>query len=75
MGYVQGIGICRVGCGKVFGFNPNRVPSIRIENGEREPVCEDCVRRVNAMRKEAGAEPFFTVLPGAYEQAKEEEIF
>ena len=31
------------GCGKVFGSNPNTVPSY-----ENQPICEDCINRVNA---------------------------
>ena len=53
------------GCHKVFTYNPNRVPSIRY-NGERQPVCQACVKIVNPRRIANGLEPI-EVLPGAYE--------
>jgi hypothetical protein len=52
------------GCKRPFSFNADRVPSIRV-NGEREPVCGECVARINAKRKEIGLDPL-AVLPGAY---------
>ena len=64
MGYMMVIGDCVV-CGILFSFNPDRVPSIRID-GEREPVCRDCVERANRVRAERGL-PLLHVLPEAYE--------
>jgi hypothetical protein len=64
MGYAIALGPC-VGCGRVFGFNPHRVPSV-IVNGEREPICRDCVERSNPARIANGLEPI-AILPDAYE--------
>lgn len=43
MGWMYVIGNC-VSCKTVIGFNPDLVPSIRV-NGVREPLCLDCVAR------------------------------
>ena len=64
MGYELCMGVC-IACGRVFGFNPHRVPSVRVK-GEREPVCQECIEVANAKRKAAGL-PELKVLPGAYE--------
>jgi hypothetical protein len=53
------------GCKRPFSYNPELVPSIRV-NGVREPVCRDCVNLVNPRRIANGLEPIH-VLPGAYE--------
>lgn len=58
------MGAC-FGCGRVFSFNAERVPSIPIE-GDRKPICEACVQRANPQRVRNGLEPI-VVLPGAYE--------
>jgi hypothetical protein len=71
MGYVICHGTC-IGCGRLFSFNPNRVPSLTYE-GERRPVCRACVVRVNPMRVANGL-PMIVPLPGAYEVADEDEI-
>jgi hypothetical protein len=71
MGFVSGYGEC-VGCKKPFSFNPNLVPSVRV-NGVREPVCGACVEKVNPGRVANGLEPIM-VLPGAYEAAEESSI-
>lgn len=71
MGYYVAMSPC-VGCGRVFGFNPDRVPSLRV-NGAREPVCGDCVERVNPTRIANGLAPI-EVLPGAYEPVDEESL-
>ena len=52
-------------CGIRFSFNADHVPSVRV-HGEREPICRDCVRRANVIRKEHGLAPIF-ILPDAYE--------
>lgn len=70
-GYVFMTGRC-VGCGRLFTFNPNKVPSVRV-NGSREPICGNCVAAANPIRKEKGLEPI-TVLPGAYEPCEEHEL-
>jgi hypothetical protein len=64
MAYMSCMGPC-VGCRRVFSFNPDRVPSLRVD-GYKQPVCRDCMAKVNVERKEKGLEPF-PVQPGAYE--------
>lgn len=64
MSYMSVIGPC-FGCGQVFEFNADRVPSIPID-GVREPICRTCVERANPMRAANGLPPI-VVLPGAYE--------
>jgi len=71
MGYYICTGAC-IGCGRVFSFNPNKVPSSRAVTGRREPFCQDCVTRFNQIRANHGLEPI-KVLPGAYEPASEDE--
>ena len=58
------LGEC-IGCRRLFSFSPSRVPSIPI-NGTREPVCRDCVERVNPRRLANGLDPIVP-LPGAYD--------
>jgi hypothetical protein len=64
MGFMFVVGAC-YGCKRPFSFNADKVPSIRI-NGEREPICQSCVDRVNPQRVANGLEPIVP-LPGAYE--------
>jgi len=64
MAFMMVLGEC-IGCGKMFTFNANKVPSIRV-NGSREPVCKQCVDRLNPIRVAKGLEPIVP-LPGAYE--------
>jgi hypothetical protein len=71
MGFVSCTGTCYT-CRKLITFNPNKVPSIRI-NGVKEPVCRECITAANPKRKANGM-PEITILPGAYEAAPEEEI-
>ena len=61
------------GCGRIMTYNPDRVPSIRVNryrkpdpNGTREPVCRTCVERANPERIKNGLEPI-VIHPGAYE--------
>lgn len=58
-----------IGCGGLFCFHPDRVPSLLVD-GVREPICEDCVRAVNPIRKANGLEEIVP-LPGAYEPAED----
>jgi hypothetical protein len=67
-GYAIALAPC-IGCGRVFGFNPHRVPSV-IVDGVREPVCRTCVDRANDNRKASGL-PLFTVYPDSYEPIEE----
>jgi hypothetical protein len=71
MGYVMAMGAC-VGCGRVFNFNPNAVPSVPV-NGVREPICRDCVERANPIRIKNGLEPI-SIRPDAYEPVQESAI-
>lgn len=61
------------GCGRVFGYNPHRVPSIPIgpdgqvsASGDRKPICRNCVTLVNPMREEHGLDPI-VIYPDSYE--------
>jgi len=63
-GYMFIYGAC-FGCGRLFTFNAERVPSIPI-NGVRQPICLDCVERVNPTRIANGLEPIVPH-PDAYE--------
>ncbi len=67
MGYVQAMSAC-IGCRRGFFYNPDLVPSVRV-NGEREPICQDCVNAVNPQRIANGLEPIVP-LPGAYDAAE-----
>ncbi len=71
MGYAICTSAC-FGCGLIFGYNPHKVPSIRV-TGERRPVCQACVDVANPQRIAIGLEPI-TVQPGAYEAIREEEL-
>jgi hypothetical protein len=71
MGYALVFGSC-ISCMRTFGFNPLRVPSIRV-NGEKEPVCRECIERANPLRKKNGL-PEFTIHPEAYEPVNENEL-
>ena len=64
MGYMYVLGDC-FACHRLFTFSAERVPSITVD-GERQPVCADCVARVNPLRAANGLDPI-VVLPGAYE--------
>lgn len=55
MGYALATSTC-YGCGRLFSYNPVRVPSIRI-NGSREPICGDCISRANPKRVANGLDP------------------
>jgi Fe-S-cluster-containing dehydrogenase component len=61
-----------IGCGATFTFNPVRVPSIRI-NGSREPICRNCVARVNPIRRKNGLAEIVP-LPDAYDACDESEM-
>lgn len=61
-----------VGCGRVFNYNPMRVPSLTV-NGSREPICQSCVDRANPRRIVNGLDPIVP-LPDAYEPCDESEL-
>lgn len=64
MAYLFAYGPCYA-CQQPFSFNPYIVPSITI-NGNREPICEQCIIRANPERIKRGL-PAIVPLPGAYE--------
>lgn len=71
MGFALCYGHC-FGCGRLFHFNPVRVPSIpHPATGMREPICRTCVERVNPRRIANGLDPIVP-LPDAYEAYEEE---
>ena len=73
MSVMQCMGHC-IACKRLFTFNPYRVPSSSAVTGEREPICEDCVERINPKRIAAGLEPIVP-LPGAYDPVEETEEY
>ena len=64
MAYMSAMGEC-YSCKRLFHFNPERVQSLRVDD-VRQPICETCMERANAKRKEMGLEPH-RIMPGAYE--------
>jgi hypothetical protein len=71
MGYALCHGYC-IGCGRLFSFNPIRVPSLPWK-GSKEPICQGCVDRVNPLRIKNGLEPIVPA-PDAYEACEESEL-
>jgi hypothetical protein len=71
MGFVSAMGTC-IGCKRIFSFNPMRVPSITID-GTKEPICADCVERVNPMRIKNGLQPIVP-FADAYDACDEGEL-
>jgi hypothetical protein len=69
MGYFYAMGPC-ISCGGIFSFNANLVPSSSALTGHREPICSDCIERINSIRIEKGLAPIVP-LPGAYEAEEE----
>ncbi len=59
-GYMTGLAPCFC-CHRLFTFNVERVPSY-----QGEPICESCIERVNAKRREAGR-PEWPVFPDSYD--------
>lgn len=78
MGYAYATSAC-IGCGRLFSYNPLRVPSIKVKDGRpdpsgtREPICANCVARINPMRIANGLTPIVPA-PDAYEPVDENEI-
>ena len=78
-GYAIVIGKC-FGCKRMFTFNGDHVPSLWIDpvtqlppdmggdpdRCKREPLCQDCVREGNEVRRRNGKEPI-VVHPLAYQ--------
>jgi len=67
MGYAFCTGSCGA-CGKLFTFNPKRVPSLN-----NSAFCLDCMTAGNTKREEMGLEPH-PIHPDAYEAYREEEL-
>jgi hypothetical protein len=71
MGYVFATSPC-IGCGTLFSYNPVRVPSLTWK-GTREPICANCVERVNPRRIANGLPPIVP-FDDAYEAVDEREL-
>jgi hypothetical protein len=71
MGYALCTSPC-IGCGRLFSYNPVRVPSLRV-NGSREPICQVCVDRANPVRIAKGLDPIVPH-PDAYSACDESEL-
>lgn len=71
-GYVMAFSPC-VCCQNIFGYNPHRVPSTSAFTGTREPVCSDCMDKINTKRATLGL-PAFPVNADAYEAIDETEL-
>lgn len=72
MGYALAHGACIV-CARLFSFNPVRVPSTTAITGQREPICQDCVWRLNPLREAKGLAPIVPA-PDAYDACDESEL-
>lgn len=71
MGYAFVVGEC-FSCGAMFTFNPNAVPSIRV-NGVKEPVCRSCIESANPIRAAKGL-PEIEIRPDALRAGGRERI-
>ncbi len=71
-GYCWIVGEC-VGCGNLIHFNPNRVPSIRV-NGEREPLCRSYFNKWNLFHRVSKGLPDYPLDPNAYKPEPEENL-
>ncbi len=68
------------GCKTMFGFNPHKVPSLRVNTEgkvdptvERKPFCANCMARANQWRAGHGLEPHF-IHPEAYSPIPEGDL-
>lgn len=73
MGFALCTGAC-IGCGRLFMFNPVRVPSTSAVTGTREPLCRTCFERINAHRVSQGLAAF-PLAADAYEACDESELY
>jgi hypothetical protein len=55
-------------CGRLFSYNPKRVPSLN-----NTAFCKSCVDEANSTRKDMGLEPH-PIHPDAYEPINESEL-
>jgi hypothetical protein len=68
-GYYWAIGHC-INCGNMISFNPDYVPSIRVD-GEKEPLCRGCAQKWNQIHRiSKGLEPV-SIHPQAYQPQPE----
>lgn len=58
------VGNCVV-CHVPFPYDPKLVPTTSSYTGRREPICEDCVKELNRVRKGKGVQPI-AYQPQAY---------
>jgi hypothetical protein len=72
MAYALCHGTC-IGCGRLFSYNPLRVPSVTPPGGTREPICQACVDHYNPLRMAKGLDPI-RPHPDAYEACDESEL-
>jgi hypothetical protein len=73
MGVAFAMSAC-FGCGRVFTYNPLRVPSIHSPiSGTREPICLACVEQCNPKRIANGLDPIVP-FPDAYDACDESEL-
>lgn len=54
-------------CGKMFGSNPDKVPSMKDKQGTKQPLCAECVRFIQGFQREKGLPVWADPLDGAYE--------
>ena len=59
------VGPCVI-CGGTFSFNPEKVPSLVVDD-VRRPICSPCVPNVNAELARLGRPDRVVPLPGAYD--------
>ncbi|MEK0326432.1 MAG: hypothetical protein QQN63_12085 [Nitrosopumilus sp.] len=71
MGYIMATSAC-YGCKCIFSYNPQKVPSIRID-GVREPVCELCIMAANRQREKLGLD-LHVIHSDAYKPIPEAEL-
>lgn len=69
MASLMALGPCWA-CRNPFWFNPEWVPSVRDDNGVKQPICANCMAQVNEIRRNEGMQPV-TIHPLAY---KEQEV-
>ena len=66
MGFAYVTSPCKL-CRRLVSYHPHKVPSMRDKvSGDREPVCPDCVERLN-VRLRALGQSEISVIDGAYE--------
>ena len=68
-GYYWAMGSCAA-CGHLISFNPDYVPSIRIE-GKKEPLCRGCAEQWNQIHRTSKGLTPVAIHPQAYEPQPE----